>query len=160
MIDISNFFFQLFVHLDYRDRFTFINQRRIEYSNVVFIRYTNSPFYIQCFIDRILKKYCKYYRTFIDDITIFSDSFKDYIEYLNSIFSLFQEKNIGFNIKKSFIGYLFIELLGFYIDALRMYFIEDRIQSFRQLEFLTMLKVLKTYLETTGFLYIMIFYYI
>ncbi len=46
VIDISNFFFQLFVHPDYRDRFTLISQRGIERSNVVFIRYTNSPLYV------------------------------------------------------------------------------------------------------------------
>jgi hypothetical protein len=127
MIDISNFFFQLFVHLDYRDRFTLISQRRIERSNVVFIGYTNSSLYIQRFIDRMLKEHREYCRVFIDDITIFSDSFKNYVEHLNSVFSLFQEKNIGFNIEKSFIGYPFIKLLEFYIDALDIHSTKDRI---------------------------------
>jgi len=34
---------------------------------------------------------------------------------------------MGFNIEKSFIGYPFVELLGFYVDMLGMYSIEDRI---------------------------------
>ncbi len=110
-------------------------------------------------MDWTLKEHCKYCRIFIDDVTIFSDSFKDYIEHLNSVFSLFQEKNIGFNIKKSFIGYPSVELLGFYIDTLRMHSTEDRIQSFRQLEFPTTLKALETYLKATGFLRTMIPYY-
>jgi len=75
----------------------------------------------------MLKEYRKYYRVFIDDITIFSDSFKDYIEHLNSIFSLFQEKNMEFNIEKFFIGYPFVELLEFYIDTLNIHFIKDYI---------------------------------
>ncbi len=127
---------------------------------MVFIKYINSFLYIQCFIDWILKESREYYKTFINNITIFSDSFKDYIEYLNSVFFLFQEKNIRFNTEKSFIGYLFIELLKFHIDTLRIYSTEDYIQGFYQLEFLATLKTLKTYLKATDFLYIIILYYI
>ena len=58
-----------------------------------------------------------------------------------------------------FIGYLFIEFLRFYIDVLKIYFIEDHIQGFRQLEFPVILKALETYLRATGFLHIMILYY-
>ncbi len=95
--------------------------------NVVFIKYTNSFLYIQRFIDRTLKKYREYCKVFIDNITIFSNFFKDYFEYLNSVFSLFQKKNIGFNIKKSFIRYPSIKLLGFHVDTLNIHSIEDRI---------------------------------
>ncbi len=160
MIDIFNFFFQLLIHLDYRDCFTFINQRGIKHSNIIFIKYTNSFLYIQCFIDQILKKHREYCKAFIDDITIFSDSFKNYIEYLNSVFSLFQKKYIGFNVEKSFIKYLFIELLGFYIDVLNIHSIENCIQNFCQLKFPITLKTLETYLGATSFLYTMILYYI
>ncbi len=62
--------------------------------------------------------------------------------------------------EKFFIGYLFVEFLRFYIDILRIYFTEDCIQSFHQLEFPVILKGLKTYLKITDFLYIIIFYYI
>ncbi len=75
----------------------------------------------------MLKEYREYYKVFIDNITIFSDFFKDYIEYLNSVFFLFQEMNMGFNTEKSFIGYPFIKLLGFYIDVLKIYSIKNRI---------------------------------
>ena len=42
VVDISNFFFQFPIHLNYRDRFIFINYRGVERSKVVLIRYTNS----------------------------------------------------------------------------------------------------------------------
>jgi len=92
---------------------------------MVFIRYTNSLLYTQCFIDKTLKLYYGYYRAFIDDMIIFSDIFKDHCKYLKMIFSLFEEKNININLEKLYIGYLFIELLGFYIDILNMYSTED-----------------------------------
>ncbi len=120
VVDISNFFFQLLVYL------ILISQRRVECSKVVFIRFTNSFLYMQCFINRTLKTYSNHYRTFIDDIIIFLDTFSDYIEYLKNIFSLFREKNININFKKSYIGYPTVELLRYYIDVLRMYSTEDR----------------------------------
>ncbi len=160
VVDISNFFFQLPVYLDHYDRFTFISQRRIERSKVVFIRFTNSLFYIQRFIDRTLKTYNDHCRAFIDDVVIFSDTFNDHIEYLEDIFSLFREKNININPEKSYIGYPIVELLRYYIDALGIYSTEDRTQDFRKLEFPFILKALKTYLRATGFLRSMIPYYV
>ncbi len=148
------------MHLDYCDRFTFINYRNVERSKVIFIKYTNSPPYIQRFIDRTLKLHRKYCCTFIDDIIIFSNIFKDHSKYLRTVFSLFEEKSININPEKLFISYLSIELFNFYIDAFNIHSTEDRIQNFCQLKFLTILKVLKTYLRATNFLYFLILYYI
>ncbi len=86
--------------------------------------------------------------------------FNNYIEHLKDIFSLFREKNININLKKSYIGYLTVELLGYYIDVLKIYSIEDRTQSFYKLEFLSILKTLKTYLKAINFLRSIISYYI
>ncbi len=127
---------------------------------MIFIGYTNFLPYIQHFIDKMLKLYRRYCRTFIDNIIIFSNTFKDHYKHLKTIFSLFEEKSININPEKLYIGYLFVELLSFYIDILSIYSIEDYIQSFRQLEFLTILKVLKTYLRAIGFLHSLIPYYI
>ncbi len=77
-------------------------------------------------MDKTLKLYCKYYRTFIDNVIIFSNIFKNHRKHLKTIFFLFK-KNISINLEKSYIGYPFVELLGFYIDVLDIHFTEDRI---------------------------------
>ncbi len=92
---------------------------------MVFIKFTNSSSYMQHFINRTLKTYNDHCRTFIDDVIIFLNTFNDYIEHLEDIFSLFQKKNININFKKSYIGYPIVELLGYYIDVLRIYSTED-----------------------------------
>ena len=148
------------MHPDYYDRFILINYRGVERFKVIFIRYMNFLLYTQHFIDWTLKLYYKYCRIFIDDVVIFSNIFKDHSKYLGTVFSLFEEKSININSEKSFIGYFSVELLGFYIDTFGIYFIEDCIQSFRQLEFPAILKALKTYLGAIGFLYSLILYYI
>src|SRR6266699_1963776 len=78
IINITNFFFQLIIHPDYKDRFTFINQRGMKRSNVYLIGYMNFLPYTQCFIDRTLEKHRSYYRIFIDNIIIFSYFYKDH----------------------------------------------------------------------------------
>ena len=71
-----------------------------------------------------MRKFRRFYKVFIDDVVIYSDIYNDYLQHLTNVFSLFQEKNINFNPKKLYIGYLSIELLGFYIDTLRIYSIK------------------------------------
>ena len=46
VVDISNFFFQLSIYLDYCDRFIFISYRGVERFKVVFMGYTNSLPYV------------------------------------------------------------------------------------------------------------------
>src|SRR6266566_1452509 len=122
----------------------------------MFIRYTNFPLYIQCFINRTLKLYCKYCCIFIDDVIIFSDIFKDYNRHLRTVFSLFEKKSININPEKLFIDYPSVELFGFYIDTFDIHSIKDRIQSFHQLEFPATLKALEIYLKAISFLHSLI----
>ncbi len=127
IIDILNFFFQLFIYPNYCNQFILISYKKIKQSKIIFIGYTNFSLYTQCFIDKTLKLYRGYYRTFINDIIIFSDIFKDYYKHLKIIFSLFKEKNININLKKLYIGYSSVEFLSFYIDTLDIHFTEDYI---------------------------------
>ncbi len=127
---------------------------------MIFIKYTNSSLYIQRFINRTLKLYRKYYRVFIDNIVIFSDTFKDYNRHLRTVFSLFEKKSININPEKLFIDYPSVELFGFYIDTFDIHSIKDRIQSFHQLEFPATLKALEIYLKAISFLHSLIPYYI
>ncbi len=106
---------------------------------------------------RNLKYFC---RIFIDNIVIFSDIFEDHCRYLEEVFIFFQEKSVSINPKKSFIGYLSVKLLDFYIDSLELYTTKDRIQGFYNLEFPYNLKDLECYLGVIRFLYLLILYYI
>ncbi len=111
-------------------------------------------------MDQLFRDLKHFYRAFIDNIVIFLNIFEDHCQYLEEIFMLFWEKSVSINPEKSFIGYLSVELLGFYVDSLGLYIIEDRIQGFCDLEFPCILKDLECYLGTTRFLHPLIPYYI
>jgi hypothetical protein len=62
-------------------------------------------------IDSVLRSYKTYTRYYINDIIIFSKIFKDYIEYLDKIFNLFDTLSITVKGFKVYLGYLLIILL-------------------------------------------------
>jgi hypothetical protein len=63
-------------------------------------------------IDFVLRSHKIYARYYIDDIMIFSKIFKDYIEYFNKIFDLFDTLSIILKGFKAYLGYSLIILLG------------------------------------------------
>ncbi|AEO68664.1 uncharacterized protein THITE_2052832, partial [Thermothielavioides terrestris NRRL 8126] len=97
---------------------------------------------------------------FIDDIIIFSDITDKYTKYLETIFSLFEKRNISIILAKSYIIYPSIELLSFYVDRFGLTNIEHYIATFRNLAFLNNLKALEQYISTLGFLRYLILYYV
>ena len=98
-------------------------------------------------------------RAFVNDIIIFSETFKDYKCYLDKIFWLFVFKNIAIALMKFFIGYPLVDLLGFCVNGFGYSITAQKIKAFKDLVFPKRLKALETYISATGFLRHLIPYY-
>jgi hypothetical protein len=83
----------------------------MEAMKITIIKYKDSPLYVQRMIDIILRSYRQFIRYYVDDIVIFSKIFKEYIEYLNTIFELFNRIGITFKNSKFYFDYSLIILL-------------------------------------------------
>ncbi|MCV5117191.1 hypothetical protein OFC47_27600, partial [Escherichia coli] len=57
-----------------------------------------------------------FYCAFINNIIIASNIAEEYLKYLDLIFSLFISKNISISLKKLFISYPSVKLLGFWVN--------------------------------------------
>ena len=68
-------------------------------------------------------------------------------------------KNITILPTKFFIGYPFIDLLGFYVNSFGYSTIANKVKAFRNLTFPNYLKTLESYIGATGFLCYFIPYY-
>jgi hypothetical protein len=79
--------------------------------NVIIIEYKGSPFYVQRIMDIILRSYRQFVYYYVDDIIIFFKIFEEYIEYLNTIFELFNRIGITFKNSKIYFDYSSIILL-------------------------------------------------
>ena len=66
------FFYQWRVHSDDRHKLTVMSHRDQKLFNVVVMKYKNSFVYVQRQIDRLLRVYRKFVKTYVDDIVIFS----------------------------------------------------------------------------------------
>ncbi|KHE78261.1 hypothetical protein GE21DRAFT_1223863, partial [Neurospora crassa] len=89
----------------------------------------------------LLYNYKIYYRVYINNIIIVSNSINNYFKYLEIIFVLFISKNIILSPKKSYFGYPNIEFLSFYINSFSLFTTKDRIKAFRKLAFPNNLKI-------------------
>ena len=86
-------------------------------------------------INRILRLYRKFCRAYIDDIIIHSTSLDKHLEHLNLVFSALLKMNIHLSLKKSFLGYLSVYLLGQKVDALGLATAEDKLAVITNLAF-------------------------
>ncbi|KHE85169.1 hypothetical protein GE21DRAFT_1207011, partial [Neurospora crassa] len=80
---------------------------------------------------------------YINNIIIASNFVDNYLKYLNTIFSFFISKNIVLLLKKLYLGYFSVELLGFYVNNFGLLTIRERIKAFKYLVFPSNLKVLE-----------------
>jgi hypothetical protein len=81
--------------------------------NIAIIEYKGSPPYIQRIMDIILQSYRQFARCYVDDIIIFFKIFEEYIEYLDTIFELFNRIGITFKELKIYFGYPLIIFLKY-----------------------------------------------
>ncbi|KHE79239.1 hypothetical protein GE21DRAFT_1221416, partial [Neurospora crassa] len=85
------------------------------------------------FIDYKLYLYRIFVTRYINNIIVFSNITEDYLKYLEIIFKLFKDINLNIVLKKSFVAYLFIQLLSYYIDGLSIATTTDRITIIRNI---------------------------
>ncbi len=98
--------------------------------NIAIIKHKNSPTYIQRQINRILRLYCKYVCVYINNIVIFSQSLKNYIEHLKQVFDTLSRNNISIKSKKIFVNYFIVQLLDQKINKLDFAIVEDKLKTF------------------------------
>ena len=63
---------------------------------ITFIKFRNSPAYVQRFMNKLLRNY-PFARYYINDIMILSDTGSKYIQHLKEIFHTLQQINLAIN---------------------------------------------------------------
>ena len=141
------FFYQWRVHSDDRHKLTIMSHRNQKSFNVVVMRYKNSSVYVQRQIDRLLRAYRKFVRTYVDDIIIFSRIWQEHVNHLRQIFIKLINVNIFIKSIKAFIDYSSMQLLNQKVDSLDLFTNEKKLKVIAKLQFSRTLRQLKTYLD-------------
>ena len=153
------FFYQWQTKPTNHKKFTVVSHHESEQFNITIIGFKSSPIYIQHQINKILQPHQKYAKTYIDDITIYSKIFKDYIVHLTAVFTALQEQKIILKLTKCFIVYPEASLLNNKINNFGTLIDKDCIKAISTLKFPKTLWQLKTYLGKTRYLHLSVLNY-
>ncbi len=152
-VDCSVFFYQWRVKRTHQHWLTVVLHQRQKTFKVTVMRYWNSSVYIQRMIDKILQRQRTYARAYVDDIVIFSNTLKEHLKHLHNVFVTLKRMRICLWSKKSFLIYLFIQLLKQRVDVLELATSEDKLVTIAGLCFSISLSQLEKYLGLTGYLW-------
>ena len=100
-----------------------------------------------------------FYYLYINNVSIYSNTFKKHLIHFTKIFKKFKKLRIASLLKKSFIRYLFINLLGFKVNSLSLLNIKECVTVINKLEYPINLYNLERYLGYTVFLRKFILFY-
>ena len=150
IIDGISYFHQFLIRYKDRHKLIVVSHRGQEQYNVALISYKGSPPYIQRQTDKILRPLRDFARAYVDDIITFSQTLSQHLNHLRQLFTLFRERRIYLNPKKTFLGYPSIILLGQRIDSLKLSTSEEKLATISALRFPRILRELETFLGLTG----------
>ena len=160
VIDCSTFFYQWRVHSNDRHKFIVINHRDQKNFNVTMMKYKNSFAYVQKQIDRLLRKFRKFVRAYVNDIVIFSRSKIEHETHLRDVFKILVENNVSIKSTKTFLNYSFVSLLNQKIDSLDLITSKEKLRTIFKLRFFRIFRQLETYLSLIDWLRDYISYYV
>ena len=159
VLDANFFFYQWRVHSDDTYMLIAVISRDQKTFLVSIMRCRNSIAYVQRQMNIILRKFRDFVRTYIDDVIIKSRSFKDHLNHLRSIFTLFTKLRIFIKSIKIFLDYADVLLLRQRVNALDLTISKEKLRVIAMLQFSDDLVALEKYLEITDYLRKYIYFY-
>ena len=111
--------------------------------------YRNSFSYVQRQIDRVLRLYKQFVKTYINDIVIFSKLLQKHFDHFQKIFDVFAHNNIAVNSKKTYIEYFSVKLLKQQVNFFDLIADKDKLKVIAHITFSTTFKQFETYLKLT-----------
>ena len=152
IVDTINWFYQFNVKMSNRFKFIVVSYKKQKQFNVILMNFKKSSFYVQRQTNQMLRFYQKFSRVYMNNIIIFFKTFKKYMKHLRQIFRLFQQKRVSLIFIKSFLNYLFIILLNQRVDNLKLSTFEKKMIIITFLQFSTLLRDLKYFLDLIDWL--------
>ncbi|KAI5839099.1 hypothetical protein DFP73DRAFT_462255, partial [Morchella snyderi] len=92
-----------------------------------------------------------YARCFIDDITIFSETFELHVEHVDRILKVLDKALIYLTASKCFVGFHGARVLRRFVDRFGLFTIEEKTLAIRQIKFPESLSALETFIGMVGY---------
>ena len=152
IIDCSIFFYQWRIYFNDRHKLTVVNHKKQKNFNVTVMNYKNSSTYVQRQIDRLLREYRHFVKTYVNDIVVFFRTKIEHETHLRKVFSMLDKNNISIKSIKIFLSYSSISLLDQKIDSLNLITSEEKLKTIVKFRFSRIFRQFETYLDLTNWL--------
>lgn len=150
-LDLSQAFLQRRLAKESRWLTTVVTHRGQEVFTVTPMGYKNSPAHMQRYMERLLRSHKQYARCFIDDITIFSETFELHVKHIEKILEVLDRALIYLTASKCFIGFHGARVLGRFVDRFGLSTIEEKTLAIQQMKFPESLSALETFIGMVGY---------
>ena len=147
VVNCFAFFYQWRVHSNDKHKLIVVTHKKQKIFNVVVMKYKNSSTYVQRQIDRLLRSYRNYVKTYVNDIVIHFKTLSEHLRHFRDVFDMFKISNIFIKSKKTFIDYLTIHFLKQKIDFFDLTTAEKKLKIIFRLFFSVSLQLFEIYLE-------------
>ena len=114
--------------------------------------YKNSSIYVQRQIDRLLRKFRRFARVYVDDIVIYFKIVEKHAQHLRFVFSMLRQNNIFIKFSKIFLDYSFVRLFDQKIDSFELSISEEKLKIITKLSFSRILRQFEIYLDLIDWL--------
>ena len=111
------------------------------------MKYKNNLIYVQKQIDRLLRKYRRYARVYMNNIVIFFKTIEKHTAYLRVVFKMLQNNNISIKFIKTFLNYFCVTLLDQKVNFLDLLINIEKLKTIVKIQFLKFFRFLKIYFD-------------
>ena len=134
--------------------------KKQKFFNVVVIKYKNNLTYIQKQINRLLKRFRRFVRVYVNDIIIFFKTTKKHVQHLRFVFVILQHNNISIKFNKTFLDYFFVVLLKQKINFFDLFINVKKLKTIAKIQFFKTFRLLKTYFNFIDYFRKYVFFYV
>src|ERR1700676_2455571 len=128
-----------------------ITHRGQEILCVAPMGYVNSPSHVQRLMDKVLVRFKAFAKCYIDDIVIFSNTFEDHVQHIETVLGALSDLGITLSPDKCFVGYHSVELLGHKVDRFGLSTLKEKTAAIAAFEFPATLKELDYFIGLAGY---------
>ena len=145
-VDLTSGFHQITVEPEYRDLTTFLSPKdKFRFVRMPF-GLKNAPSHFQRTMEKVLAPVSDCAAIYIDDVIIFSSSWKEHLDHLVRVFECFRQAGLTAKSSKCSFGKSFVEYLGHTIGSGTLAVPEQRITALANYKRLTTTKTLRLFL--------------
>ena len=139
-LDLASGYWQVEMNSDDKEKTAFTTKQEIFEFNVMPFGLTNAPATFQRLMDHLFYDIKdKYILVYLDDVNIFSTTYKEHLEHLREILERFRQANLKLNMEKCHFCQKELAFLGHIVSKKESYLIQPRLTKLKTLQNLPIL---------------------